>query len=175
MPGYVPAPASGGFRPTDMVGALVLVDVMAFQPQQQGSYGTKDAVMVNVHVVDFPQQPHRRGESYRNVQLLNVALVGQLGGMVNQTVLGRLEAVQGKQINPAIRLAEPTAADMQLADAFLAQPQQPQQQAPQPYPAQPQSQPVPYPPQPQQQRPPQQWPPQQPAQQQPQYPDQPGF
>lgn len=119
MPGYVTAPPPPSAGVAGLVGALVLIDVIAFHPQTLTQFGVKDEIEITCRVVDFPEQPSRVGE-VTTTKAWNVMLLGQLRTLVGQTTLGRLVMGQARNGNNApIRLDPPTQADQQAADRFL--------------------------------------------------------
>jgi hypothetical protein len=139
MPGYVPPPPPASAGLSQLVGALVLIDVVAFNPQVMTQFGVKDEVAVTALVVEHPNDPTWIGRSLATTAW-NVNLVSQLRGLVGQTTLGRLVLGTARNGNHApVRLDPPTLADQATADAFLAAPHsQPAVQAPPPgYPATP--------------------------------------
>jgi hypothetical protein len=121
MSWVTPPPAGNGFKPSEYFGALVFVRVLEFLPNQTTQFGVRNGIRANVTVVDFPRDPSKRGEAHPDSLIWGTVLVDQLAGIVGQLTLGRLDALPGRNANPATILNEPTEADNQLAQAFAAQ------------------------------------------------------
>jgi hypothetical protein len=106
-----------------LVGALVLVHVLKFDPAMPSSISGmgKEGIIADIAIVDFPQDPSRVGEVLTAFPVLNVGIVMSLKQAVGSTVLGRLYAKQTRAgQSPAIILSAFTPADAELARAFMA-------------------------------------------------------
>ena len=109
---------SGAFSPSEHVGALVLIAVRKFHPGIQSAYGIKDAIESAVDIIDHPRRENI-GTAFDPCMLYGSAMVPDLAGQLGMYVLGRLQAVQGRNPSPAVILAEPSEPDKQMARDYL--------------------------------------------------------
>lgn len=112
-------PSSGGTKVTDYNGSLLLITPKEYKESIATSYGEKDAVAVDLVVLDGTDEV----EEHEDVLLFQGVLIGQTKGKVNKgMVLGRLgqrPATKPGQ-NPAWALEDPTDEDKDAARAYLA-------------------------------------------------------
>lgn len=103
----------------DLVGSLCLFYVEAVRDGINTPFGEKEAVACDVHVLEGPQA----GESYKNALIFQGALIGSLRGAAGgEPVLARVtHGVAKPGQKPPFVLAEFTAADAKLAEAWIAQ------------------------------------------------------
>lgn len=102
---------------TSLLNSLLLIKPVAHQTVTT-TYGDKEAVEADVHVVDG----EHAGTVYRNAYLFPLVLQGQLRKNVGtgRFNLGRLTKRPPARpgTNPAWALADPTADDMKAAQAY---------------------------------------------------------
>lgn len=131
-------PAEGGdrFPFKDHVGTLALFSVLEYKTGITTSFGEKDAVAADIHVIDGPSA----GQVFENSLIFQGAVIGALKGFVGGSpVLARIgQGVAKPGQNPPYVLNPFTQADAQVAGAYWARVQAGQMQ-------QPQAQPVPQP------------------------------
>jgi hypothetical protein len=143
-------PAEGGDKAPfpELVGALALFIVREYKTEVPTTFGDKDCVAADVHVIGYPQAsgviaggPHA-GEVFDNALLFQGAIIGALKSFVGKgPVLGRIGlgvAKPGQKppytLNPFTQ-ADGAAAAEYWARIQASQMQQPAQQAPVPQPA----------------------------------------
>lgn len=129
-----PAPPGEGIAWPDLLGSLLLINVISAETGIQTSYGAADAIRADVTVLDGPNA----GKEHLDTLIFPKVLQSQLRARVGGKVLGRLTQGQAKpgQSAPWL-LAEATEQDQQTAMAWLnrqmsapAQPDPNQQQQP---------------------------------------------
>lgn len=132
------------FNPTELNGHLLLIYPGATKMVMTQSYGEKEAVTAEIHVLDVVDQSTGHPPVLTNTLIFNAVLIGQLktegtkGGMV----LGRLGQGANTKGNAPWLLFDYTPQDEQVARTYIAthpreQFTQPQaQQAPAPAPTQ---------------------------------------
>ncbi len=90
---------SQGFKTGEYNGALVLVTVLAYEPQIPTAFGVKDAVRCNITVCYHPTDTMRNGEGYMSVVLFNSAIIGALRNAVGKTIGGQIASEQSRSGN----------------------------------------------------------------------------
>lgn len=85
-----PATSSGGVKPADVEGHLLVVEPLEYAPEMQTTFGPSDAIRVTVH--DITDQT-----TYENVLWFPKALVGSLKLSIGKRVLGVMGKGQAKQ------------------------------------------------------------------------------
>lgn len=122
-----PSAPGDGIQWKDHRGALLLVEVEEFIPEISTNFGVTSAVRASVVVVDGDG----KGESYDDTLIFPKILVNQTKGQIGKRVLGRLGQGEAKpgQSAPWL-LNEASAADIQLAETWVSQNQQPTTTAP---------------------------------------------
>lgn len=117
-PFVAPAPASGGFKPADHAGRLVIFTPKAVETGIQTAYGTSEAVRADVVVLDAPTGV----EEIPDAMIFPKVLQNQLKPKIGQKVLGRLGQGNAKpgQSAPWI-IQEPTDADLQAGINWINQ------------------------------------------------------
>lgn len=157
-PFAAPAAPGTGIKWQEVNSALLLIEPKSVEENIKTDYGTTDAVLADIVVLDGDQA----GEEYPDCLIFPKVLQGQLKRQLGQKVLGRVTQGVGKPgQSPPWMLAEATAQDQQVGISYLNQ----QPQVSQPAPAQQQTQQASQQWQ-QQNQPQQQWNGQQPSQQQ---------
>ena len=112
-----PAQPGGGITWETFNGCLLVLDVHGVERDVQTTYGASDAVKVTVHVLDGPEA----GTSVPNTLVFPKVLRSQLEQQVGERVLGRLGQGNKKPgQNPPWILEDPTEADRQTAQRWLA-------------------------------------------------------
>lgn len=108
----------------DLNGRLLLIKPKAMlHDVPTKDYGPKDAVEVDLHVLDGPATPTAYpGQVYHDGRVFPMVLIGQLKGGIGsgRFSLGRLEQGPATKGKPPWRLADPTEADKDLARRYLA-------------------------------------------------------
>lgn len=111
MPFAKPSAPSGGIDFKELLGALLVIDVISVEdhvPTVHTRPGEKSpAVKADVYVVDGPQQ----GEQYMDTLIFPKVLQSQLGRNVGQKVLGRLTQGSAKPGQSAPWMLEEATAD----------------------------------------------------------------
>ncbi len=121
-----PSAPGDGIKWADHKGALLLIEVTGFQAGIHTSFGEADAVEANITVLDGPG----KDAHYDSALIFPKLLVSQTKNATGQKVLGRLGQGQQKPgQSPPWLLEEASAADVQLAEAWVKQ-HQPTVQAP---------------------------------------------
>lgn len=116
MPFATPSAPGDGMTWEDHNGSLLLIEVTGQEFKVTTSFGDKDPVRANVHVIDGPG----KGESYDDTLVFPTLLVSQLKGQIGQKVLGRLGQGTAKPgQKPPWILGEASAADTELAEAWV--------------------------------------------------------
>jgi len=109
--------ASGGVTWENLKGALLVIEPHKVEEKIATSFGEKEAVRADVHVIDGPQ----KGETHLDTLIFPGVLIGQTRSMLGKKVLGRLGQGAGKPgQKPPWKLEEATAADQAAAQAWLA-------------------------------------------------------
>jgi hypothetical protein len=113
-----PTPTSGGFSKEEHLGELVVIEIFGLS-KETGDYGEQDVIIGNVHMLDGPMAGH----VYEDQTIYGTRLVGQARATLNQNasrMVGRLARGQAKKGQPPWILAEPSAADLALAERWAA-------------------------------------------------------
>lgn len=110
------SPPSGGIEWEDHNGKLLVIEPLTVETGIKTSFGEKDAVRGNVHVLTGPTE----SEDYPDCLVFPKLLIGQLRGNLGSKVVGRLEQGVAKPgQKPPWRLAEATEDDLAKASAWL--------------------------------------------------------
>lgn len=142
-----PAPEGGGLKLSEHIGDLVWAKVVRYDPSFTGKFGTKEAIILDIEVVEGRSEV---GIRYPSSLHTNGILVGQLQNAIGTEMFARVGARQGQNANPAIFFDSPRPGDEAAVNAFLARRQQqgggqqPQAQQPQAQPQQSYQQPQGY-------------------------------
>jgi hypothetical protein len=121
-------PAQGDqVKVADLLGSLTLIWVRDYREEIVTSFGPKDAVAVDIHVLDGP----KGGEKFDNVFLFQGALIGSLRSAAGgEPVLARIGQGIAKPNQSAPYVLLPyTADDAALATAYIARMPKPFQAA----------------------------------------------
>jgi hypothetical protein len=109
--------ATGGIQWADLKGALLVIEPHKVEVDIPTTFGKKEAVRADVHVIDGP----KAGESFGDTLIFPGVLIGQTRSMLGKKVLGRLGQGEGKAgQQPPWKLSEATPADQATAQAWLA-------------------------------------------------------
>ncbi|DAZ90305.1 hypothetical protein [Mycobacteroides abscessus] len=104
----------------DLEGRLMLLQPLELKERvKTKSYGEKDAIVVNLHVLDGPEA----GTVYRNGYVFPLVLQGQIRGNLGtgRFNLGRLgKGVPNPGQKPPWKLSDPTDAEKDTARRYLA-------------------------------------------------------
>lgn len=113
---FAPLGNSEGVDLKTLNGSLLVLDVLGYETGINTTFGEKDAVRVNIGVVDGP----RGGEQVADSLLFGGNLIGRLKGLVGQKTCGRLAQGQPKPgQQPPWMLLDPTDADIAAAAQFV--------------------------------------------------------
>ena len=113
-----PSSGEATFNARDNVGRLLLIYPTGYEEEIVTSFGATDAVRVNLVVLDGPDSP----QVHVDQLLFQRALIGQLRSSIGKDpVLGRLAVGISKPgQSPPFRLETFTAADVAVAEQYLA-------------------------------------------------------
>jgi hypothetical protein len=123
-----PSAAGDKIPVPELVGSLVLIYVREYRTGIVTSFGEKDAIACDVHVLDGPKS----GEVFDSALLFQGALIGSLRAAVGgDPVLARIgQGVAKPNQSPPYVLNPFTAADAAIATAYIQQMPKPFQAAP---------------------------------------------
>jgi hypothetical protein len=111
-----PSSPGDGITWEDHRGALLIIHVHSLEAGIQTTFGPKDAVKADVHVVDGTGA----GKTYDDCLIFPTLLVSQTKRSIGQKVLGRLGTGNAKPgQKPPWLLDQPTTEDTQLAEQWL--------------------------------------------------------
>lgn len=106
----------GQFNMEEHNGRLALIDVKAFEPGIQTTFGAKDAIRVDIVVLDAPEGPLEVDD----ILLFGNALIPALKPLVGQKTLGRIGQGTAKAgQKPPWLLNQHTEADAVAATAYI--------------------------------------------------------
>jgi hypothetical protein len=117
---FAPPPEPSGIKPADLLGKLLLIRPISYEPGVQTVHGATDAIRCRIAELDGSTP----GTVHNDVMLFGRNLVGQLRAALDggvEMVLGRMgqgEAKPGQ--SPPWRLLNPTEQDRATARAYLA-------------------------------------------------------
>jgi hypothetical protein len=107
-----------GLKLDDLHGSLLVINPLRVETGVTTSFGSKDAVVADVHVIDGDHA----GDVFRNTMIWPAVLQGQLRSSIGgNPVLGRLgkgSVIKSGQSAPWV-LADATEQDEELATAYL--------------------------------------------------------
>ncbi|ETJ03699.1 MAG: hypothetical protein Q605_AUC00802G0006 [Actinomyces urogenitalis DORA_12] len=123
----VPSP-TGGFKPSEHEGQLVIFEPKAVETDIQTNYGVSDAVRATVTILDGPGGV----EEIPDALIFPKVLQSQLKPRIGEALLGRIGRGNAKPGQSAPWLVlEPTEADLRTGSAWFNQHRTPQVQTPQ--------------------------------------------